>query len=279
MKLIGKIIINGSLITKTGLHLGGSKSSVNIGSIDNNVIKTALEEPYIPGSSIKGKLRSLLAKVEGALFFSKLDKETETNVVDKLIEKKAQGPDRAVLERYKTAIANSSTDEDEGCEHIMELFGYSGDATNQDKILLNRLLVRDAFLENEEAAIFNNGFTDSKWENVINRKTGTAEHPRQLERVPVGASFKLELVYNIYEDAAEPDSDKFKKHLQSLLLALELLEDDGIGGSISRGYGQVKVSLKPPIYKRINKKTMQYEVMENLEGGQSLLGQFTEKFS
>lgn len=281
MKLIGKIIIKGSLITQTGLHLGGSKSSLNIGSIDNNVIKTAKGVPYIPGSSIKGKLRSLLAKVEGALFFTKQDKEIEETVISKVIkEKKEKGSENiAVLEKYQATIKNSATDEDDDCEHIMELFGYSGDTTSSDKVLLNRLLVRDAFLENKKDPIFDDGFTDSKWENVINRKTGTAEHPRQLERVPVGASFGLELVYNIYEDAAEPGSEKFGKHIQSLLLALELLEDDGIGGSISRGYGQVAVILKPPVYKSINRDNMKYEVMEPVGQKQLLLAQFPERFS
>jgi len=167
MKLVGKIIIKGSLVTKTGLHLGGSKSSLNIGGIDNNVIKTARNIPYIPGSSIKGKLRSLLAKTEGSLFFSKEDKDTEEKVVAKLIERKE---DRGLV-NYQSMIKNSTTDED--CGYIIELFGYSGDSTKRDKVTQTRLLVRDAFLENEKEEIFTNGYTDSKWENVINRKTGT----------------------------------------------------------------------------------------------------------
>jgi CRISPR-associated protein Csm3 len=279
MKLVGKIIIKGSLITKTGLHIGGSKSSLNIGTIDNNVIKTALDVPYVPGSSIKGKLRSLLAKVEGSLFFSDEDRKKELKEIEKRMTKeRKEGNNRKVtqLETYNKAIGNSATDE--GCDNIIELFGYSGDSTNKDKILLNRLLVRDAFLENEEADIFKDGYTGSKWENVIDRKTGTALNPRQTERVPVQASFGLELVYNIYDDVSS-DTTKFQRHIQSLLLALDLLQDDGLGGNISRGYGQVKVAIKEVLYKQINRESLQYEVMESPETNQSLLTEFTSKFS
>lgn len=278
MKLIGKIIIKGSLVTKTGLHLGGSKSSLNIGGIDNNVIKTALDRPYIPGSSIKGKLRSLLAKAEGSLFFSNEDKVIETKVVDALIEKRKG--DVAGLEKYKAVIKHSTTDEERA--YIMDLFGYSGDSTKKE-VSQTRLLVRDAFLKNEDAAIFKKGYTDSKWENVINRRTGTAEHPRQLERVPVGASFGLELVYNIFEDKSINSDDNaanVNKHLQGLLLALQLLEDDGIGGSISRGYGQVKVNIEAVDYRLIDPKNLKYESVQPANATQQqLLAAFTHEFS
>ena len=65
-KLTGKIIITGLIELKTGLHIGTSQETLEIGGMDNPVIRDPLtREPYIPGSSLKGKLRSLL---ERALF-------------------------------------------------------------------------------------------------------------------------------------------------------------------------------------------------------------------
>lgn len=66
MKLIEKIILTGQIEVITGLHIGGSSTTMNIGETDLNVIKSPKTgQPIIPGSSLKGKLRSLLAKVEG----------------------------------------------------------------------------------------------------------------------------------------------------------------------------------------------------------------------
>jgi CRISPR-associated protein Csm3 len=88
-------------------------------------------------------------------------------------------------------------------------------------------------------------YSDVKWENVIDRQTGTAKGGglRQMERVPQGAIFDFELVYDIYNDAlAQPQGKtilRLEEHLQALADALELLEDDYLGGQGSRGYGKV----------------------------------------
>ncbi len=285
MKLVGKIIITGTIKTLTGLHIGGSKTSLRIGNIDNGVIKTALDKPYIPGSSIKGKLRSLLARVEGSLFFSNQNKEAEKKRVEKQINN-----GKTDLESYQGLIQEATTDED--INYIMELFGYSGDSDDKSRIKHTRLLVRDAFLKNETIKeetenenlkkdkpnpIFKQGYTDNKWENVIDRITGTAEHPRQLERVPVGAEFGLELVYSIYEDAKE-DTNILKNHLERLLLALQLLQDDGIGGSISRGYGKVKVTVGKIVYKLINEESMTYQENTPTDAESKIIEQIENAF-
>lgn len=275
MKLLGKIIIRGTLETLTGLHIGGSKSSLAIGGIDNNVIVSALDQPYIPGSSLKGKLRSLLAKAQGSLFFNRKKKADELKQVKKLLlEKTADG----ALKKYKDIVEKADTDED--FSYIMELFGYSGDADDKMQVGYTRLFVRDAYLENPDSEIFKNGFTHSKWENVINRRTGTAEHPRQMERVPAGAQFNFELVYNMYDDV-EDEPEKLVKHLQGILLALQLLGDDGIGGQLSRGYGQVQVSVSDILCKLIDIQNLKYETMDTLkisEQGNQLLTQLSSEF-
>ena len=195
MVLTGKIFIKGSIVAETGLHIGGSKSSLDIGGIDLNVIKTADKVPFIPGSSLKGKLRSMLARLAGS----------------------------------ESVTADPAS--------VKTLFGDSGE--NDKKGFVTRLLVRDAMLEDKEN--FKKRFkdlefeyTETKWENTIDRKTGTAQHPRQLERVPAGAKFEFEIVYDEYDDA------KTKEHLMTLRTAMRLLEGDYLGGSGSRGYGKVR---------------------------------------
>ena len=66
-KLVKKIKIQTSITLVTGLHIGGSSDNVEIGGIDNPVIKLATREnqPYIPGSSLKGKMRCLLEQAAG----------------------------------------------------------------------------------------------------------------------------------------------------------------------------------------------------------------------
>ncbi|HDL19339.1 MAG TPA: type III-A CRISPR-associated RAMP protein Csm3, partial [Bacteroidetes bacterium] len=73
-------------------------------------------------------------------------------------------------------------------------------------------------------------YTEGKWENTLDRLTSAA-NPRQLERVPAGAKFNFSLVFNIFGDDAAL--------LNMVFEALRLVQDDYLGGSGSRGYGQV----------------------------------------
>ncbi|MCB0654137.1 MAG: type III-A CRISPR-associated RAMP protein Csm3 [Saprospiraceae bacterium] len=219
MRLIAKLIIKGKIKTETGLHIGGSKSSLDIGEVDLNVIKTPGGVPFIPGSSLKGKLRSLLARTEGSL-----------------------------------DVGNDPL-------YIKEIFGSAADSNNG---IVTRLLVRDA---NLDVAQFKNDFSDVKmdfefsdvkWENRIDRKSGTAKDPRQLERVPSGTCFNYELIYDVYDDGNNPieQSDpktRLAKHLWAIHRAMQLLEDDYIGGQGSRGYGKVRFEQPAVEYKKIDK--------------------------
>jgi CRISPR-associated protein Csm3 len=191
--LVKKIKITTTLELITGLHIGGSSESVEIGGIDNPVIKIATKDsqPYIPGSSIKGKMRCLLEQIAGS------------------------------------ATVGGNTE-------INNLFGYS--QTNQP----SKIIVRDAYLKKEWADRLRNcdnldmPYTEAKWENVIDRVKGTAEHPRQTERIPAGVFFDVEFVINVW------DSDKYEDLFALLLKGIAALENDYLGGSGSRGYGQIK---------------------------------------
>lgn len=65
LQLIGKLILAGDLHCETGLHIGAGKGSLEIGGADNPVVKDAFGLPYIPGSSLRGRLRSLLETAHG----------------------------------------------------------------------------------------------------------------------------------------------------------------------------------------------------------------------
>src|SRR5207302_8062433 len=72
LKLIGKLILEGELKCESGLHIGAGKGSLEIGGADNPVVKDAFGMPYIPGSSLRGRLRALLEQSLGLAVPSEL---------------------------------------------------------------------------------------------------------------------------------------------------------------------------------------------------------------
>ena len=198
MKLINTKKIAGTIEVKTGLHIGGAKNTMDIGGLDSPVIKTPTGVPYIPGSSLKGKIRSLLALKEGSLDF-----KDESTVMHKM-------------------------------------FGYVGNKEQDAK--LARVIFRDAYLDNEEFdkmfsdAVLETPYTEAKYENTIERATGKTIGGglRQIERVPVGAKFNFEIIINQFE------GDDFEEMVNKLKEGIELLENNYLGGSGTRGYGKVK---------------------------------------
>ena len=193
MKLIKKIFYTGEITLVTGLHIGGSNTTMSIGGPDNFVIRNPLNNmPYIPGSSLKGKMRALVEIVNGC---AKVGNDKEAN----------------------------------------NLFGVSAD--NEDSHP-SRLIVRDGqlLIEGMEKAFANTDmpYTESKTEVNIDRITSKT-NLRTFERVPAGAKFSLNMVLNIF------DSDNEEALKKTLDKAIELLHDDYLGGSGSRGYGQVKI--------------------------------------
>ena len=214
MQLINIHIIEATLALQTGLHIGGGDSEIHIGGIDNEVIKHPVSgEPYIPGSSLKGKIRSLLEWKSGAVQEAPLGK-TEY--------------DRAQNEQQQAVKA------------ILQLFGISGDTQNEDfqkEIGHTRVSFWDCPLNKDYADRLredNLPLTEAKSENRINRIAGTAQDPRQTERVPAGARFDFKLTIKEFDGDDEALSD-------TLLQGLKLLEWDSLGGSGSRGYGKVKL--------------------------------------
>ncbi len=212
MQLTNIHILEATLILETGLHIGGGDSEIHIGGIDNEVIKHPVSgEPYIPGSSLKGKIRSLLEWKSGAVQEAPLGK-TEY--------------DRAQNEQQQAVKA------------ILQLFGISGDTADesfQKEIGHTRVSFWDCPLNRDYVKRLDSDnlpLTEAKSENRINRIAGTAQDPRQTERVPAGARFDFKLTIK------EFDGDD-KALFDTLLQGLKLLEWDSLGGNGSRGYGKV----------------------------------------
>lgn len=223
---LGKYVIQGTIVVKTGLHIGGSDEGIAIGGVDNPVIKDPLTGmPYVPGSALKGKIRSTLEWTFGLIAEHPKHKSFAAYDCRELQDARAQARDP---QRWDNAYA---------------LARLCGPASDDERIRAQagptRLTVRDAFLtehsQEELQRILSPGtFTEVKTENALDRVTSAA-NPRPIERVPAGAEFAFTLIVDIY-DQADPAL------LQDLFGALAVLEDSALGGGGSRGHGQVEFS-------------------------------------
>ncbi len=222
MQLNNIIALEGTLELVTGLHIGAGSEELHIGGIDNPIVKHPYtNQPYIPGSSLKGKMRSML--------------EWKAGVVSECKGQPVSAKVLATLPNAKKIIALQ----------IAQLFGISGDANGDKedwatKLGPTRLSFWDCHLTKEwldERKEQQQNHTEAKSENTIDRITGVASNPRQTERVPSGAKFAFKLTIR----QLEGDSDKAL--LSTVFAGLKLLELDGIGGSGSRGYGKIKFTL------------------------------------
>lgn len=216
IRLLKTYLIKGVIECKTGLRIGGTGGVIQIGGVDNPIIRDALTNyPYIPGSSLKGKMRSLLE-----LKYGKIEAEGE--------------PHKFCGEK--------------DC-FICRIFGVSSGDQVDISLGPSRLIVRDSFLTEESREMLEKlrreqglPYAEVKSENTLNRVTAKAT-PRQMERVPAGTSFQVELVYRIFDtdDGGRIDEENFKYVKEGL----KLVQQDALGSSGSRGYGKVEfVGLK-----------------------------------
>ena len=221
LKLIGKLILEAEMTCETGLHVGAGKGSLEIGGSDNPVAKDAFGRPYVPGSSLRGKIRSLLEQSSGLAVPAELVY---------LSRRKGQ----------EVRIHQSDRADDEICL----LFGRSpgrmervqGETLETAQATPARLAVFDAPLDVESITAqmrenLDDELTEVKNENAIDRITSQA-NPRTIERVPAGARFHTRLVMDVL---CEEDAPLFVRVLEGL----RLLEDDALGGGGSRGSGRV----------------------------------------
>ncbi len=216
--LYGKIILTGKVQLLTGLHIGALSDSMSIGGIDSPVVRDPVTRyPYIPGSSLKGKLRSLLERTQ----FTRQRQKT----VEQYFARSGGGK---VKHRHECTSP--------ACP-VCRLFGATSGRNDEGENLPARLAVRDLHLTEESAEELKGletGLYMTEWksENGLDRLTAAA-NPRQLERVPAGAVFHFEVAYTVTQP------EELLEDWRNLTEQFHILEDDALGGHGSRGYGQV----------------------------------------
>lgn len=190
--MYSKIVIEGTIEVVTGMHIGGSDAFSAIGAVDSPVIKDGrTKEPIIPGSTLKGKLRTLLA--------------------------------RSISQNIILPKPN------EDAYEIRRLFGSSEAKDGEETLMHARLIFSDSYLINKKELEQAGGMTEVKFENSIDRRTAVA-NPRQIERVVRGAKFGMRIVYDMY-DSAELLEDMEYLAKAFALLELDYLGGHGTRGS------------------------------------------------
>lgn len=226
MKLTDIKKIEGKIILKSGLHIGSGNMEMHIGGTDSPVIKHPHTlEPYIPGSSLKGKVRSLL--------------ELESGLVPFASEEGGMVSSRT-LKKIANQVSDPKLKEDliKKAEAILKIFGSSGaDKEDETGFGPTRVSFADCYLEGGWRTKAKNNrwlLTEEKSENTIDRISGTVAGagPRFIERVPEGTQFDFRITFKILQTG---DDQLFN----TLLKGLKLLEQDTLGGSGSRGYGRI----------------------------------------
>ena len=202
--------IEGTIELVTGMRVGGSADIIEIGGNDSPVVRNPLtKELYIPGSSLKGKMRMLTEWLEG-----KIDEK-----------------------------GNVHSCQEKECP-VCRVFGRGASDSEKAKSGPTRISIKDAYLNEESKGelekLKNRTGLDTEWkyENNINRLTSAAT-PRNSERVPAGVKFDFTISYKVLDmgDNGEVDEKLFD---EVVLRGLKGLELEGIGGGVSRGNGQIK---------------------------------------
>ncbi len=207
MKWTDAVCLRFEIELESGTRIGGGQESLEIGAAVDanlNIIRDPVtNEPYIPGSSLKGKLRSTLELIYG------LSREGEP---------------------CKCGQANCP---------VCKIFGAH--MKPDSECAPTRIIVRDAPLTSDSRARYHELLRggkepiETKTENIIDRKQGTARHPRTGERVAPGMRFDGQIILHIYEG---DDDARMVGTIKQALKAVE--EFSGIGASVSRGYGKVR---------------------------------------
>ncbi|MDY6090369.1 MAG: type III-A CRISPR-associated RAMP protein Csm3 [Bdellovibrionota bacterium] len=226
----------GTIKLLTGLHIGAGDSVMRIGGADSLVVRDARTKmPYIPGSSIKGKLRSLF--------------ELESGLC-KILD-----------------IKDWNDEASDDVKAIIKLFGISADSSSDSKMAEigpTRLSFSDAFLK--EDYIDNPNLVEVKAENNIDRKTATAKSPRFIERVVPGVEFKFTISVKFFDE--ENEEENLKNFMKFFAHGISLLELDALGASGSRGYGKVEFTFdNKDMQQYLNSERMHNKRIEEVING------------
>lgn len=243
--MLEMIDIKGKIILLSGLHIGGSDNNIELGNISSVIKHIHTNEPYIPGSSIKGKIRSLLEQVYG---FSDIFEGNTTNCknlnieerkkklliendVNKLLKSDELQKDIGLDKKEIVKLAKIFKLPNEKIEKLKMICKLFGDTSNKNP---TRGIFRDSLLNNEYKKLYDGDVIEIKTENSVNNMTMKAT-PRTKERVIEGAEFDFTITLKIMEKNEKNDL------LDLLFEGLTLLEKDYLGGHGSRGSGRIKI--------------------------------------
>ncbi len=247
-KFINRYVIKGDLLTETAMHIGASNEEFVPNTVDNKVLKDNLGNPFIPGSSIKGVLRSFLERILKAndeevcmvpnlcSKIKKLDtKQNRDEFKDKLIKEGKLNTKSADEDFYREIYDKVCT--------ICRIFGSNVNAS--------KFMIRDAKVKEES---FNKEF-EIRNGVTIDRDTNTAVKGAlyEVEVVPAGTVFEFEAVVENIEE----------KEWEYILYLLKTMEDGDIeiGGLTSRGLG--KVTLQNVTIEKIDGKNIMKSILKN----------------
>ncbi len=243
---------------RTGLFIGGLESDV----ADNPIIKDKYGYPYIPGSSIKGRIRSILELLNG-----NIDPSGGPRNPEKALNLSNNPSPDELRKVYEDVLAR--------------VFGYS--PKNNRFFGPTRIYIEDFVLEDKEGKSPLD-FMELKPENQIDRYTGQARNPRIVERIIPGSRFRGRIKIIAF-DVKEGDKlikdakSELKEALELALVGLKRLERLGLGGKISRGYGQIKIRVGKVAGKNVaifpsKMGGKEYEESEIIELVNSLIGKY-----
>ena len=189
--LKGKLRIEATLKLETGLHIGASSDFAPIGLADSVFVRDPYtKEPVIPGSSLKGKMRTLLAKSTAkGYILNKIDEDTT---------------------------------------EVKRLFGAGGKEVKPARLQFFDVKMTEESVRRFETLDTDTFIGEVKFENTLARTTAIA-NPRQIERVPAGAEFAFVLTYNIEnEEEMAEDMEYLAEAVR--LLELDYLGGHGSRG-------------------------------------------------
>lgn len=236
IRLLGYITISGEIEAKTGLHIGGISDSIDKGGIDSPVIKNPVTNmPYIPGSSLRGRMRSWLEK--------------------KTAERLYEMTDTIWMEIYKESVHKERSTELAKKSKVCRVFGDS----SCKEAVPSVLIVRDAHYNTatqDNNKYIQNGLavTEAKLEIAVDRITAHAL-PRTIERVPAGVVFSFDIIYKVQtysngkfvatgDDPENKSVAALIEDIGNILDALDAIEEfEGLGGHTSRGSGRVEFKI------------------------------------
>ena len=257
-RLVGIVDIFFRLITRTGLliRMPEHAQAYRIGGADLYPMTTRysydeigeIEVPYIPGSSLKGRMRALLEQATGQKLYttdSRIWQYVRSISVMSIEELINDVRNRNVIsELFGWAAVNYKQLQEE-LDKAKKSGGYKYNENILEEIFSNylaptRLIFSDLFpskdyVEKIKATSISD-FLEKKPENRIDRITSAAD-PREVVRVKPGVEFEGRvsmLLYNI-----DNDSGVLRRYLETLVLGFKLIEKTYLGGSGSRGYGKV----------------------------------------